>query len=299
MQCSHPLYASITRLSDGSNSVKLLPKRVDQYSRERLEELYGHSHIVALPCGKCLPCKLNYARNWAQRCVLEASCYAHNWFLTLTYDDDHLPSNPTNKEMSDFMKALRNKLGNGIRFFGCGEFGTHTKRFHMHLILFNCDIPDARRIGKVKDGAYYSSEIIEKIWNKGHIILGDVTYASCGYVARYCVKKVFGDGKGEFVLMSRKPGIGYKYFEDHQEEIYRDDKVYFNFGKSIYQSPTRFFDKCFSSINPTRYKEIKDKRISNADLSLASELFSRGLRYKEDLNEVHDRLVSDIKKRGF
>ena len=299
MQCTRPMYALINKLSDGTNAVKILPKRVDSYSREVLEAKYGHGHIINLPCGHCLVCKLNYARNWASRCVLEASCYKENWFLTLTYDDEHLPSSPSKKEMSDFMKRLRKELGAGIRFFGCGEFGSTTHRFHMHLILFNCPIPDAKCLGRANNGYYYSSKLIEKIWGKGNIILGEVTFSSCNYVARYCVKKVFGDNSEEFVLMSRKPGIAYPYFEKHYEDIYREDRIYFNFGNSLFQSPSRFFDKCYMSIDPARFQEVKDKRISNADVSLAAELVARGCAHKEDLFAIKENLNSSIKKRGF
>lgn len=303
MQCTRPIYASITRLSDGSNSVKLLPKRVDQYSRERLEELYGHDHIIPLPCGKCLACKINYARNWAARCVLEASMHKENWFLTLTYDDAHykdIDFSNTKKEMSDFMKRLRNELGDGIKFFGCGEFGSNTKRFHMHLILFNCEIPDVKCLGKAPSGYYFSSDLINKIWEKGHTLLGEVTYSSCNYVARYCVKKVYGeDHPGEFVHMSRRPGIGYSFFLENYQKIYKDDRIYFNFGNSLYQSPSRFFDKLYMSIDPVHFQEVKDKRISNADVSLASELVARGCKHKEDLYKVQENLNSKVKKRGF
>ena len=47
-----------------------------------------------------------------------------NSFVTLTYDDDHLPEyNSLNyKHFQDFMKRLR-KSHNGVRFYMCGEYG--------------------------------------------------------------------------------------------------------------------------------------------------------------------------------
>lgn len=301
MKCTRPIFATITKLSDGKNHVKILPKRVDQYSFETLEAKYGHGHIIALPCGKCLACKINYARNWASRCVLEASSYTDNWFLTLTYDDDHIGNNQLDRrDMQLFLKRLRKKLGDGIRFFGCGEYGTQTHRKHYHLILFNCFIPDIKCLGKGRNGGYYyESEMIKSLWNKGNCILGDVTMSSCDYVARYCVKKVYGDTSGEFVQMSTRPGIGYTFFEKNYEKIYKDDRVYFNFGTSLYQSPSRYFDKLFNNLDPVRFNEIKDSRISCSDLSIAAELLDRSLEHKEDLFKVYEILNQRKEKRGL
>lgn len=301
MNCTHPIYATINRLSDGSNRVKILPKRVDQYSMEVLEQKYGHDHIIALPCGKCLACKVNYAKNWASRCVLEASCWKYNWFVTLTYDEDHIGNNELDRrDMQLFLMRLREKLGAGIRFFGCGEYGSKTHRKHYHLILFNCDLPDIKCLGKApKGGYYYDSKILRETWSKGLVNVGDVTMESCNYVSRYCIKKVFGVDDKEFVAMSRRPGIGQKFFEDHYKEIYDEDRIYFKFGNSLYQSPSRYFDKLFSNIDPLRFAEIKDKRVSSADLSLASELLARGCLHKEDLYEIHEELSKRKEKRGL
>ena len=44
-----------------------------------------------IPCGKCIGCRLAHSRQWAVRCVHEASLHDRNCFLTLTFDDAHLP----------------------------------------------------------------------------------------------------------------------------------------------------------------------------------------------------------------
>ena len=71
---------------------------------------------LSLPCGRCVGCRLERSRQWAVRCMHEASMHMFNSFVTLTYDD-HLPEyNSLNyKHFQDFMKRLR-KSHNGVLF---------------------------------------------------------------------------------------------------------------------------------------------------------------------------------------
>lgn len=46
---------------------------------------------ILVPCQRCIGCRLDYSREWAIRCMKEAECHTDNWFLTLDYDDEHLP----------------------------------------------------------------------------------------------------------------------------------------------------------------------------------------------------------------
>ena len=83
---------------------------------------------IDIPCGKCVGCLLDRSRDWATRCMLEAKDHEHNCFITLTYNDDHLPDkremiNDLTGEISEspfrtlqkrdfqlFMKRLRKQL---------------------------------------------------------------------------------------------------------------------------------------------------------------------------------------------
>ena len=84
--------------------------------------------VALIPCGRCMECRLEYSRQWANRQMLEAATSDNNWFLTLTYDDEHLPKNsqgyPTlvKNDVKKFMKDLREYYSyhygiSGIRFF--------------------------------------------------------------------------------------------------------------------------------------------------------------------------------------
>lgn len=99
---------------------------------------------VTLPCGQCIGCRLEHSRQWAIRCLHEASLHEHNCFLTLTFDDEHLPKSESLdvRDLQLFMKRLRKEYGKGIRFYACGEYGEKYYRPHYHLCLFNHDFHD-------------------------------------------------------------------------------------------------------------------------------------------------------------
>ena len=269
MNCTHPSYAiNLGLKDDGKMRIKFVGTN-DTFSG--LEVRYGQGNVIPIRCGKCLACKVNYSRDWSVRCMLEASCYSDNYFLTLTYDDVNLPLDHkiVKSDIQDFIKNLRYYIP-GLRYFACGEYGSTTKRPHYHLILFNCDIPDLVGLGKVRGNWYFDSDLIRKVWKKGHITIGDVTPTSCEYVARYCMKKINGD---EFLLMSRKPGIGAAYFYDHFEDIYKTDGVYVEGRK--YPVP-RYFDKLFEMISPSQFFYVKFIRADNNKYSRISNLLAHG-----------------------
>ena len=95
---------------------------------------------IELPCGQCVGCRLEYSRQWAMRCMHEASLWPENSYLTLTYGDGHLPVNGSLRkaDFQKFMKRLRKKNpGKRIRYYQCGEYGEELKRPHYHALLFN------------------------------------------------------------------------------------------------------------------------------------------------------------------
>jgi hypothetical protein len=195
------------------------------------------SGSLRLPCGKCLGCKLDKASAWAIRCQHEASLWDHNAFITLTYEN-----NPVSLEYTDvqlFLKRLRKSLcgdlpspsGNRpLRFFCAGEYGEQFDRPHYHILLFNGDFPDKKPIGK----KLFQSELLDKAWKLGHASTGSVTPASAAYVSQYAMKKVYGrEGaerhykgkKAEFIVMSRRPGIGAWWYENYQADVLPNDYV--------------------------------------------------------------------------
>ena len=119
---------------------------------------------LPVPCGKCIGCQLEKARQWALRCMHEAAMHERNCFLTLTYDGENLPAGGSlvPEHFVLFMKRLRERYGEGIRFFHCGEYGERLSRPHHHCLLFNHDFDDkVPLIGK--DGLAKSKEL-SRLW---------------------------------------------------------------------------------------------------------------------------------------
>lgn len=333
MPCYHPMLAVPIAISPTTGKV--------QYSfREKFVEgaqlfetvvLNGTSYPVkALPCGKCVGCRLDYAREWAIRCTLEMQDYSSDecYFLTLTYDDEHVPYSvahtetvehvhsygfpssdpvwyesvdlPSNQtlvpdHLTKFLKRLRRSqqyhYGNGnIRFFACGEYGGKTFRPHYHLIVFGLQLapPSPSDWSKRMRGyAVWESKYLDDIWHCGHVIVGHCTYETCGYVARYMLKKQKGvDGlfysknniEPPFSRMSLKPGIGMKYYEAHKEEFLKSDEIYLVTEKrGIKTKPPRFFDLLLADEYPDLFAEVKNTRSDRSAKHVAAKEMASGL----------------------
>jgi hypothetical protein len=222
--------------------------------------------------------------------MLEASCYDENCFLTLTYDDDHLPDDRSLhvEHFQLFMKRLRKKFGSGIRFFHCGEYGDQFSRPHYHALIFNFDFPDKKPHSKNHDGTVlYTSDLLSDLWPFGYVLIGAVTFESAAYVARYVTKKITGkaaqavddDGllpyeqldpftgevlslRPEYVTMSRRPGIGKPWLDKWQSDVYPNDYVVVN-GKPT--KPPKFFDSQYEVAYPSDFARIKGARLRAAE----------------------------------
>lgn len=242
---------------------------------------------VEVPCGQCIGCRLERSRQWAIRCMHEASLYDDNCFITLTYDDANMPAGPSLclKDFQDFMKRLRKRHGTGIRFFHCGEYGENLGRPHYHAIIFNFDFKDKRKHKRQGDNWLYTSDDLSTgenpLWPWGHALIGAVTFESAAYVARYVVKKVTGklldevddfglshyetmtlDGEvisiqPEYVTMSRKPGIGKDWYTKFKDDMFPQDYVIVR-GKKV--GVPKFYDTNFEIDDPETFKLIKALR---------------------------------------
>lgn len=115
----------------------------------------------------------------------------------------------------------------------------------------------------------YRSETLEKLWPLGFSTIGEVTFESAAYVARYIMKKVngekaeahYGGRKPEYTTMSRRPGIGKAWYEKYKDEVYDNDSVIVNRHE---QRPPKFYDTQFELTNPEEFREVKNRRIKKA-----------------------------------
>jgi len=262
MPCYHPKVAY--RKRSGRNPVTgLWPITFDLKDGNPDQE-------ITIPCGVCIGCQLDRSQAWAIRCVNEASLHEKNTFITLTYREYNYSL--VKEDFVLFMKRLRKKYGEGIRFFHCGEYGEKFDRPHHHACLFNHDFPD-RTYWQTRNGVkLYKSEELEKIWGHGYCVVGDVTYESAAYVARYVTKKIIGrkadihyEGRQpEYITMSRRPGIGNQWIEKFHNDVYNGDMVIIKKGLTC--KPPRYYDNVMERLNKERIEKIKKERKENINL---------------------------------
>lgn len=188
------------------------------------------SEFQQVPCGQCIGCRIDKSREWANRMMMELPYADSACFITLTYNDEHLPTSDflydvdtgevgtsytlEPKDVTLFLKRLRRYVeyhfqdNKPLRYYLCGEYGSQTYRPHYHIILFNFDFPDRKFFKRSKDGfVYYQSNVLNDLWSVrkkhgvlepiGYAMVADVTWETCAYCARYVTKKLTGK-KAEF-----------------------------------------------------------------------------------------------------
>lgn len=192
MQCLHPI----------------------QIRNPKKDFIFGVDNFwLTVPCGKCYACQSNKRSFWTCRLFFEAATAISSLFITLTYDDANIPYSgllPTlsKRDVQLFIKRLRKRFPqHHIKYFLCGEYGSHTARPHYHAIIF--DLPLCGNFAE-----YYYKEL-QKLWTLGFVQCANVNINRIGYVSKYILKsdndkKFFQnhDITPPFMLSSRRPAIG-------------------------------------------------------------------------------------------
>lgn len=246
---------------------------------------------IQLPCGKCIGCRLGKSKDWSLRIVHEASLYPVNSFITLTYDDHHLPDKQTlvKADFQKFIRALRKSSKQKIRYFMCGEYGTKCRdhglkdcpecgsiqRPHYHAILFGKDFADKYHWSTNSHGdRLYRSDELEYHWYQGTSDIGAVTQKSAGYVARYSLKKLggdlavekYGDRLWPYVAMSLKPGIGANWYAQNETDIFPHDFAVDEKGR---QCPVpKYYRVLLERKNPELAERLRKARVAKAKTSV-------------------------------
>lgn len=164
---------------------------------------------TVVPCGKCIECKKRRASGWSFRLMQEDKRSTSALFITLTYAPEHVPITAKKymtlrkEDYQKFMKRLRKRCDQKLKYYACGEYGTDSWRPHYHAILYNASID------KVKESWMLDDKEI------GYVDYGTVTGASIGYVLKYISKPKRvplhqnDDRLPEFSLMSKRLGANY------------------------------------------------------------------------------------------
>lgn len=187
MPCYHPINAykhPSRKTASGKAKIVIVS--------ERDSPKHPTAEWLKLPCGQCIGCRIRRSKEWAIRCVHEASLFGEdNSFITLTFNDENLAKDHSLQKIDfvNFMKRLRKhhrgvnavdheiidyetgevttEVRYPIRFFHCGEYGDKFERPHHHACLFNFTFPDLERLNSVHEKIpLYQSEILDELWSK-------------------------------------------------------------------------------------------------------------------------------------
>ena len=340
MSCYHPLMGIPKGVDSKSGKMQYLIKPFPK-GFEGDNNIPG---IVTVPCGKCIGCRLDYSRQWANRCMLEMQYHDEAWFVTLTYDQAHVPlswyDDPNTGEAFQamtlrkrdfqlFMKRLRKAYEpQKIRYFAAGEYGDKKLRPHYHAILFGLHLDDLEVYeDHVGDFTYYTSKKLQSVWDsgldnfgvmcysddavgtlstatRGMVIVAPVNWQTCAYVARYVVKKQKGPAsevyklhniEPPFSLMSRKPGIGRQYYDDHPDLYdYQSINISTEEGGRKFRPP-KYFDRLRLSDAPDEAEKLREFRRFAADQNKTAKLSKTDNEYL-DMLAVEERNQEAILK---
>lgn len=179
-----------------------------------------------VPCGHCMACRLRKRNDWISRLRVEAMQWPFSSFLTLTYDDAHVPPHLVKRDLQLFFKRLRHTLRDfgffaPVRYFACGEYGKLHWRPHYHAILFGLNLlaPEWKSTQVAFSGCYpiYQSDVIRFYWPFGFNTVDLSTDASIKYVSKYVCKvpDELPDFLGDFTPFAIfSQGIGRSAFVD-------------------------------------------------------------------------------------
>lgn len=269
MSCYHPVTAYRSRAvgPDGKRGITF-----------NIQDGYPDL-TIQLRCGRCVGCRMAYVQEWTVRLMHENQLHETSQFVTLTYSPEHLPEHSTlvKRDMQLFMKRLRKARSGRIRFFACGEYGENFSRPHYHAILFNADFPDKRKHSEKDGRVLWTSDELNALWGKGFCTFGSVSDESCRYVAGYVMKKMTGekaknhyqrfdpttgeivDLQPEFILMSRRPGIGGDWYDQFKTDIYPSD---FAVRKGKQVPVPKYYDRRLKADDQPLLEAIQDKRLA-------------------------------------
>lgn len=228
---------------------------------------------IVVPCGKCYQCKLNKAYDKAKRVWADSSYYTYHYFVTYTYDDDHLRykqaadangeiqeipvlHKPDIIHVKEHLRDDSRKHGWGkIEYMLSGEYGNKKGRPHYHMILLTNDPSIQNTLYNADPSntghAQFGSTYLDDLWGRGLVVLSIGSTATAAYTARYTLKKAYkGDAlKDRFVqaeiqqeFISTTPGIGKRYLMDNADQLIKDASMQVDQTKGV-ALPKYYMDK--------------------------------------------------------
>lgn len=276
----------------------------------------GHINFVhtsaVVPCGVCLPCRIETMRQWQLRLLMESMYWEDSCFLTLTYDDEHLEKLPASDivctnlktrestlrrsldfdDLSAFWKAIRQDFGKPLRYFACGEYGSKYNRPHFHAIVFGLGVNNYTRDLVRTNWKNCESFLFDGVKSGLAFAEADSMLYTCGYVR----KKLVGDLKKEVYTQHnleppqgrQSQGLGWSWYHDNRNKVLDDLCIHFR-GKE-YAIPRYFVKKDeelqYRLLERGVYKDFSElQTVLNGDMSNVFTTFHKPGEYKFALDK--------------
>ena len=157
-----------------------------------------HAHAwINASCNHCIECEQKYRTSWQFRLQQELKRSKSTFFITLTYDDDHLPYMSTgemcfdNQHFTQWRKRLNayfSRKETKIKYICTGEFGEKYDRPHYHIILFIDHVVSYDELNNIAH--YY--------WDYAQVVDCDIPRsenAVSSYVTKYVMKDYYKNTK--------------------------------------------------------------------------------------------------------
>lgn len=240
-----------------------------------------------VPCGHCLNClikKQSQLTFLAQRELLDR--YKKNQsasFVTLTYDDNHLPFNDIGfvtlrkKDVQNFLKNVRRNMeyhnvSKPFKVLYCGEYGdgshstsktgVSTCRPHYHIAFIGLS-PEEIKV------------FTRKLWKNGLCDVGPLTSGGLRYICKYMtkacpdkeVKAIREAAEVENPFICHSIGLGKTWIERNMQKIV-DDEFCFNINGKKYMFP-KYVMQFVSNHTGIDYHPFVTKFLYNERLPLA------------------------------
>lgn len=264
---------------------------------------------AVVPCGGCVGCRLDQSRDWAVRSVHEAQLHEHSQFITLTYDDEHLPASRSlvKRDFQLFLKRYRKEYGE-LKYLMCGEYGEAKGRPHYHALIFGHNFlatdKQCRLDRKNHNGdPLFRSPDLQELWGQGFCLTGAVTFQSSAYVGRYVMKKVTGARAAEH-YQGRQPeyvqpstggrkgrGLSYGWISRYLSDVYPSDFVVVDNRK---YKPPRYYDKVLKEFDEDMFLEVKAERKRKAETRKHDDYWKRLEAAEKIKRQQFERLVRSI-----
>jgi hypothetical protein len=219
--------------------------------------------------------------------------------------------------MQLFVKKLRKHLlktqNKKIRIFYCSEYGETTGREHYHAILFGYMPEDRNPLKTTSQGhTLYTSDTLTKIWQKGHVSIGEFNAQTADYCAKYVTKAYIGADRenaynwvnedGEiiqrtppFQRASNRPGLGSDFYKKYKNDMYNSDFALID-GK---QRPIpKAYDRKFRKEHPEEFAILKRKRNDQFTTVLNNDPYQKTKSFRKATKEILEQKLH-IKKRDL